>query len=368
MGMYFPGAAGFGCGLHLGAEGRLYSGRPDGSRAAGEGHAALPSPLAGGAALGAPARTVGPGPLGWHRSALVLRAYQSWASCTLHDELQKHRKYFQRPVQGTVPAGADGDEGNSGWGRHASCAYEMCLDPPNEHPCADQCRALLAASAIGSTHWLTRSTSQVGPVLITRLCAVTYQITRLSLRRFLRRSMCWQRLLSALRNPKTWTAWGLPGCSNSSAPLHCRALRPHRLLRPVSTAHSSLLGRTPVHPCMVLAHKHPSVQRPDLALVGRCECSWRLRSQPRGADSSAGQGAAGVHECAARQQAAHEDGPADARIPAAGCKVGCYQYHRKFSTLCPLPYDVGMHGHSGCLGCTAPKGCCCLSCLLSVQG
>jgi hypothetical protein len=40
-------------------------------------------------------------------------------------------------------------------------AYEMRIDPPGEHPCAQLCRDVLAASGLGTLHCLTSESSQV---------------------------------------------------------------------------------------------------------------------------------------------------------------------------------------------------------------
>ncbi|BDA40695.1 probable actin-histidine N-methyltransferase at N-terminal half [Coccomyxa sp. Obi] len=41
-----------------------------------------------------------------------------------------------------------------------SCAFELCIDPPDDHPHAELCRSLLVASGLGGTHWLTLTSSQ----------------------------------------------------------------------------------------------------------------------------------------------------------------------------------------------------------------
>ena len=43
----------------------------------------------------------------------------------------------------------------------STCAYELCIGPPEEHLAAGLCQRLLALSGIGSTHWLGLRTGQV---------------------------------------------------------------------------------------------------------------------------------------------------------------------------------------------------------------
>ncbi|CAL8466995.1 g6531 [Coccomyxa elongata] len=41
-----------------------------------------------------------------------------------------------------------------------SCAFELCIDPPDDHPYAELCRSLLVATGLGGIHWLTLTSSQ----------------------------------------------------------------------------------------------------------------------------------------------------------------------------------------------------------------
>ena len=51
--------------------------------------------------------------------------------------------------------------GHAELGLGTSCAFEMCIDPPDDHPHAELCRGLLVATGLGGTHWLTLTSSQV---------------------------------------------------------------------------------------------------------------------------------------------------------------------------------------------------------------